>query len=89
MNITFNTHKTIAFAVNLALVILILAEVKIINDDKAVMLFIGYYPILIFLNFLIWLTLKLLKNRQHKIYGQSTLVLLALLLPFFIIATML
>jgi hypothetical protein len=89
MRVTFKNHRIIAFILNLLIVILIFLEIKIIDDDKAIVFFIGYYPVLIILNFLIWLPLKLLKKEQYKIYSQTTIALLALLIPFFIIATML
>jgi hypothetical protein len=53
---------------NAILVALITWRVLKIDDDKALLIFLFYYPLLMVINFIIGGVLKLMKREGYKIY---------------------
>jgi hypothetical protein len=86
MQKTLQAIRLTVFLINLLIVGVVLWRVKIINDDKAILIYVVYYPILLLLNFLFWVILTLLKNEHSQTFGEVTLILLILLMPLFFIA---
>ena len=58
------------------------------GNDKAIILVIFGYPILMILNGLVWLILGILKRPELNIYKITTLGLAALFIPTLILASM-
>ena len=80
-------HLVVILTVNLALVVKMISVVWEGSDKEIILLMLGY-PLLIFLNALVWLILRLLKSREHEIYKIATLGLLALFIPTLIISSL-
>ena len=57
------------------------------GNDKAILLTVVGFPVLILLNALIFLILKLLKRSESKIYKISTIALIVLFIPTLMIAS--
>ena len=58
------------------------------GNDKAVILLILGYLTLIILNGLVWLTLKILKKSEYKIYKFSTIMLVIIFVPTLILSSL-
>jgi len=80
MTKTDKAHLLIIATVNLILVSK-MVTIAWEGNDKAIILIIFGQPALIFINSLVWLTLKLLKRKEYKIYKITTLGLIALFIP--------
>lgn len=80
-------HLAIILTLNLVLVVK-MVSVAWQGNDKAIILVLFGYPILIILNGLVWLILRLLKRPEHKIYKIATLGLLALFIPTLFVSSM-
>ena len=80
-------HLAIILILNLALVVKMISVVWEGSDKEIILLMLGY-PLLIFLNALVWLILRLLKRREHEIYKITTFGLLALFIPTLIVSSL-
>ena len=58
------------------------------GNDKAIILVIFFYPLLIIINAIIWGTLRAFRRTESEIYRLTTLALLILFIPAVLIATM-
>ena len=67
-------------------IVLKLINVSWNGNDKAILLIVFGYPLLIIINGLIWLVLKSLKKPQSEIYKIITMGLLILFIPTIIIS---
>jgi hypothetical protein len=76
--------KGIIYVLNVLIIILILWRMKIIDNDKSIILMVFFYPALILLNLIIATILKLVNNPNYKPFIQSVLLLLILLVPILI-----
>jgi hypothetical protein len=77
--------KYIIYSINIILVFFMLYRTIEFNDDKSILIIEVYYPILLFINLLIAGVLKLLRNNNYRIFIYSSLILLFLLIPVFVI----
>jgi hypothetical protein len=57
------------------------------GNDKAILLVIIFYPMLILANLVLWFVLGSKKNTHYKVYRVTTIALILLFLPVLIIAT--
>lgn len=80
-------HLTILAIINL-IVIGKLVGMAWEGNDKAIILVIFGYATLTILNGLVWLTLKILKRPEYKIYKISTIGLAILFIPTLIASSM-
>jgi len=80
-------HLTIISLINLTL-ILKMISIAWEGNDKAIILVIFGYPTLTIVNALVWLTLRLLKRPEFKIYKITTIGLTILFIPTLIASTM-
>jgi heme/copper-type cytochrome/quinol oxidase subunit 4 len=79
-------HLIFASIINLILVGL-LVKTSWDGNDKAIIFVIFFYPILILVNLVIWMTLSSKRKDESKIYRAITIGLIILFLPVLIIAT--
>jgi hypothetical protein len=80
-------HLTIISLINLAL-ILKMISIAWEGNDKAIILVIFGYPTLTIVNALVWLTLRILKRPEFKIYKITTVGLAILFIPTLIASSM-
>ncbi len=80
-------HLTIISIINLAL-ILKMISIAWAGNDKAIILVIFGYPALIIVNALVWLTLRILKRLEYKIYKITTVGLAVLFIPTLILSSL-
>lgn len=84
---SIDKHRIIAAVVNGIAIFLMLLRMYQIDSDKGIIIFIFYYPILLVINFLVFLILFFTKNKLAKVYVQIVLALLFLLVPLAILAS--
>ncbi len=80
-------HLFVISMINLA-IIFKLISIAWSGNDKAIILIVLGYPVLIIINGLIWLVLKIIKKQQSKIYKIGTIGLVVLLVPTILISMM-
>lgn len=78
--------KGIIYIINIILVLTILIRVDQINNDKAPLIFIFYYPLIFLTNFILG---SLLKGKISNVFLNVSIILLALFIPFCIIVILL
>jgi hypothetical protein len=76
------------YLINLILVFFIIKRVIVIDNDKAHLIFLFYYPALLLLNFLIGFVLKLLKKKLYKNFWQLCTWMMCLFVPIYIVLIM-
>jgi hypothetical protein len=79
-------HSLLAAAFNLMIIGLLIHK-SWNGNDKAIILMIVYYPVLILVNAIIWLILSSKQKIESRIYKAATIALIVLFLPALIIAT--
>ena len=77
--------KLVVYLINLVIVCSVLYRSIQINNDKAVLLLVFFYPILIIVNAVIGLILKIRKNNLYKVFLASCVLLIVLLIPVILI----
>lgn len=85
MTANFYLHKTIIFILNIVAISFLLFRIQQINNDKAILLLIFYYPILLLINLVLWLIVRICNKEHANVYKQSVAGLLFLLIPVIII----
>jgi hypothetical protein len=80
------SHSIFASIINLILVGL-LVKTSWDGNDKAIILVLFFYPVLISINLIIWMTLSSKRKSESKIYRTTTIGLIVLFLPVLILAT--
>lgn len=80
-------HLIVASIINLFLMVLLIRTAWS-GNDKAILLVIFYYPLLIPVNLISWLTLSARRKTQYKAYRLTTIALILLFLPVLMIASM-
>ena len=58
------------------------------GNDKAILLIIVFYPMLIVVNSIVWIVLRILKREDARIYSTMAYCLLILLFPVLFLATL-
>jgi hypothetical protein len=71
------------FGINILIVSMIVLRVISIDDDKAHLIFLFYYPSLIIVNFVIGLILKFMDKEMYKNYWRVCLGQLLLFVPIY------
>ena len=79
-------HWTIGIAVSLT-VTMFLIWTAWEGNDKAILLVMFYYPVLIVANALVWTVLRLFRQQEAKICGTIALCLVILFAPVLYIAS--
>lgn len=77
------------YAVNIILVILIIRRVFVIDNDKAHLVFLFYYPAILGLNLLIGVVLKLANKAFYRSFWQLGIWMGCLFIPLYAIVIML
>lgn len=80
-------HLIIILAINLIL-ILILINFTWNGNDKAIILTVIGYLLLIIINAIIWLALNYYKKSEYRIYKITTISLVILFIPMLIVSSM-
>lgn len=80
-------HLSLTLLINL-LVVSKLIHFSWTGNDKAVLVVGFYYFILILLNMAVWVILEYFKKESARIYKISTVCLVILIIPMFIIASL-
>lgn len=80
-------HLIIILAINLIL-ILILINFTWNGNDKAIILTVIGYHLLIIINAIIWLVLNYYKKSEYRIYKITTISLVILFIPMLIVSSM-
>lgn len=80
-------HLLLNMTINLVIVGLLIRQAWE-GNDKAIILMIFVYPLLIIINAIIWGTLRSFRRTESEKYRLTTLALLVLLIPAVLIATM-
>jgi hypothetical protein len=80
--------KPVIYAFNIIVTLLLIARVIVIDNDKAHLVFLFYYPALILLNSIVGLILKLFKKDSYKIYWQASIWMACLFIPIYIVLIM-
>jgi RsiW-degrading membrane proteinase PrsW (M82 family) len=79
-------HLIFASIINLILIGL-LVKTSWDGNDKAIILVIFFYPLLILINLIFWFTLSSKQKPESKIYRTTTIGLIILFLPVLILAS--
>jgi hypothetical protein len=79
-------HLVFASIIKLILVGLLL-KTSWNGNDKAIIYVIFFYPLLILVNLIIWMTLSSKRNPDSKIYRATTIGLIILFLPILLMVT--
>jgi hypothetical protein len=79
-------HLIIALILNVLLVGLLIKKTWD-GNDKAIVLVIFLYPLLILVNLIFWITLSSKRKPESRIYRAMTIALIILFLPVLIMAT--
>jgi hypothetical protein len=87
MTRTDKIHLIIISVINIGLISKLIS-IAWEGNDKAIILVIFGYPALTFLNGLVWLTLRILKRPESKIYKITTIGLAVLFIPSLMISSM-
>lgn len=83
----YSIHQAISVFINLFLIGQLIKQAWD-GNDKAIILVIFLYPILIIVNSLIWWVLSKKRKKESKIYKLTTIGLIILFLPSIVIAGM-
>ncbi len=79
-------HLTIASIVNLSVVGLLI-KTAWDGNDKAIILVIFFYPLLILANLVLWMKMHSKGKAESKVYRATTLGLIVLFLPVLMMAS--
>ena len=77
----FEMMRPLIYLSNLLLVAVIVQRVIAIDDDKAHLIFLFYYPALLLLNFLIGVVLKIAKRPSYRYFWQLCIWMGCLFIP--------
>ena len=76
--------RPLIYLFNLLLVAVIIQRVMAIDNDKAHLIFLFYYPALLLFNFLIGVVLKVAKQRSYRDFWQLCIWMACLFVPLYI-----
>lgn len=76
----------VAWILNILCIAFLFWKIAKIGNDKAPVLFLSYYPVLVFLNLSAWFALWIFGNGNYKAYRQTGIALLLLAIPLFFIS---
>ena len=79
-------HWIIAVMVNLAMIVLLVKKTWD-GNDKAIILLIFFYPLLILVNGLVWMAMSSRRKPESIVYRGITIGLLVMFLPVLWIAS--
>jgi nicotinamide riboside transporter PnuC len=77
--------RTLIYLANLVLIAVIVQRVIAIDNDKAHLIFLFYYPALLLLNFLIGVVLKIAKRKRYRDFWQLCIWMGCLFIPILMI----
>jgi|APDOM4702015073_1054812.scaffolds.fasta_scaffold124072_1 hypothetical protein len=78
--------KIVAYSVNLLCIGYLLWKMHLAGSQEAPVLFVFYYPVIIFLNAALWLVLKTFGSNYFAGFKQTTIAVLIIALPLYFIA---
>lgn len=79
--------RALIYLANLLLITIIVQRVVAIDNDKAHLVFLFYYPALLLLNFLIGVVLKIAKRNSYRDFWQLCIWMGCLFIPIYLILT--
>jgi hypothetical protein len=79
-------NKILAYGINLLCIGYLLWKMHLAGGQEAPVLFLFYYPVIVFLNLALWLVLKTFGNNYFTAFKQTTVAVLVLALPLYFIA---
>ena len=80
------TGRILAWFFNILIVGYLLWKMHVMGSDKAPLLFMYYYPVIVFLNIATWLALKVFSNKNAKHYLYTSIALIVLAFPLYYFA---
>jgi hypothetical protein len=80
-------NKILAYTINVLCISFLFWKMAQAGSDKAALLFLFYYPVIVFLNAALWLSLKIFGGSQFAAFKQTSIAVLILFLPLYFIAT--
>lgn len=80
-------HLTVISLINLVLIGLMIRTAWQ-GNDKAILVIVLLYPILTFINAVIWFILFVFQRPESKLYKWTTIGMIALFMPALIVASM-
>ena len=80
-------NKILAYTINVLCIGFLFWKMAQAGGDKAALLFLFYYPVIVFLNAALWLSLKIFGGSQFAAFKQTSIAVLILFLPLYFIAT--
>lgn len=80
-------HLLLVMMINLVIVGLLIRQAWE-GNDKAIILVIFFYPLLILVNAIVWGLLRAFRRAEFKVYRMTTIVLVILFIPAVFLATM-
>jgi len=78
--------KIAAYTINFLCIGFLFWKIAQAGSDKAIILFLFYYPVIVFLNIALWLSLKIFGSSHFTAYKQTSIAVLILFLPLYFIA---
>jgi uncharacterized protein involved in response to NO len=77
--------RAVVYLANLLLIAVIVQRVITIDNDKAHLIFLFYYPALLLLNFLIGVGLKIAKRQSYRDFWQLCIWMGCLFIPIYFV----
>ena len=74
-------ERVIIYLVNALLILLIIRRIVIIDNDKAPIIFLFFYPVLLIVNFLIGVILRFMRKQIYRTYWRVCLWMVLLFIP--------
>lgn len=78
--------KILAYTVNLLCIAYLFWKMQLAGNPEAPVLFLFYFPVIVFLNAALWLVLKTFGSNYYTAFKQTTIAVLILALPLYFIA---
>ncbi|SHH75451.1 hypothetical protein SAMN04488109_5160 [Chryseolinea serpens] len=77
--------RAVIYLFNLVLIAVIIQRVIVIDNDKAHLIFLFYYPALLLLNFLVGVVLRIAKRERYRDFWQLCIWMGCLFIPIYLI----
>lgn len=78
--------KIVAYSVNLLCIGYLLWKMHLAGNPEAPVLFLFYYPVILFLNAALWLVLKIFGSNYYTGFKHTAIAVLILAVPLYFIA---
>jgi hypothetical protein len=81
------TWTVLLWVINILLVIILIERTFEIDNDKAPILFMFYYGVILFINLLLWISFSLADKSVKTDFKRISLTLLAVFIPLLTVVT--